>query len=255
MKKPEKQALDAYYAESGSWAHDRQDALRTSRRIAWIIAGIAVLVALCEAFALVALAPLKTVVPYTLMVDRQTGYVQALKPLDAQMVSSDSALTQSFLVQYVIAREGFDYASLQNDYRKVALWSAGPARAAYVAGMQVSNPDSPVARYARSTMIDVAVKSVTSIGPSVAMVRYETRRVDAGGQGQAGQSWVAIIRYTYSGQPMSVADRFVNPLGFQVLRYRTSMEALPAPPVAQATVTGPPLRTARAIPLPGSMTR
>ena len=171
MTSPQKEALDAYYAESGSWAQDRQDALRGSRRVAWIVAGVAVLVALCEAVALVALAPLKTVVPYTLMVDRQTGFVQALKPLDAQMISSDRALTQSFLVQYVIAREGFDIDSLQDDYRKVALWSAGPARAAYIAGMQAANPDSPIARYPRSAMIDVAVKSVTSIGATVAMVR------------------------------------------------------------------------------------
>lgn len=248
MKKPEKEALDAYYAESGSWAYDRQNALRGSRRTAWIVAGIAVLVAVCEAFALVALAPLKTVVPYTLMVDRQTGYVQALKPLDAQMVSSDSALTQSFLVQYVIAREGFDTDSLQSDYRKVALWSAGPARAAYIAGMQVANPDSPIARYPRSTMVDVTVKSVTSLQPTVALVRYETRRIDAGGQGRGSQQWVAVIRYAYSGAPMSVADRFVNPLGFQVLRYRTSMEAASPPAPAAEQVTSSVVQIPTALP-------
>ncbi len=53
------------------------------------------------------------------MVDRQTGFVQALKPLDTQLVSGDKALTQSFLVQYVIAREGYDRSTLQADYRKV----------------------------------------------------------------------------------------------------------------------------------------
>lgn len=228
-----------YFADGSSWARDRRDGLVASRRVAWIVAGFAVVVALCEALALVILMPLKTVVPYTLMVDRQTGFVQALKPLDAQVVSPDRALTQSFLVQYVIAREGFDYGTVQADYRKVGLWSSGRARADYIAGMQASNPDSLLARLPRTTSIDVAVKSVTPMGGNTAMVRYDTRRRDAGGQTHSAQSWVAVIHYRYSGEPMSVADRFINPLGFQVQRYRRSQEVLspsdPVPAIAQNT--------------------
>jgi type IV secretion system protein VirB8 len=239
-KMDKKQALDAYYAEADSWAHDRQDDLRRSRRIAWIIAAVAAAIALLEALALLLLMPLKTVVPYTLLVDRQTGYVQALKPVDAQLVSSTSALTQSFLVQYVIAREGYDVDALQADYRKVALWSTGEARRAYLAEMQASNPDSPLVRYPRSTVVDVEVKSVTPLGKGVAMVRFASERQDAGGRTYPLENWVAVIRYTYSGEPMSVADRRVNPLGFEVLRYTKSAETLPqpAPSPASTPVTG-----------------
>ena len=91
MKKEARESLDAYYREADSWATDRQDALRASRRVAWIIAAAAVVVAIFEALALVFLAPLKTVVPYTLMVDRNTGYVQALKPIDANTIAPDTA--------------------------------------------------------------------------------------------------------------------------------------------------------------------
>ena len=87
--KPE--TRDAYYEQAGSWARDRQDALRASRRVAWIVAGAAVVVAVFEATALVLLMPLKTVEPYTLMVDRNTGYVQALKPIDAQKIAPEGA--------------------------------------------------------------------------------------------------------------------------------------------------------------------
>ena len=38
-----------------------------------------------------------------------------------------------------------------------------------------------------------------------------------------------MIRYRFSGEPMRVEDRFVNPLGFQVTRYRRDPEALPPP--------------------------
>src|SRR5690242_5423040 len=105
--------LEEYYREAESWSEDRQAAVDRSVRLAWIAAGAVAVIALVEAFALVALIPLKREVPYTLLVDRQTGYVQALHPFDEETITADAALTRSFLVQYVIGRESFDIDSLQ----------------------------------------------------------------------------------------------------------------------------------------------
>lgn len=231
MNKQAREALDAYYLEAGSWGQDRQDALRASRRMAWIIASVAAAVAFLLALALIVLMPLKTVEPYTLLVDRNTGFVQALEPLNPERVSGDTALTQSFLTQYVIARESFDVDSLQTNYRRVSLWSADAARSSYVSGQQASNPESPLALYPRSTVVETRVKSISPIGPNVAMVRFETQRRDAGGQIQPVRAWVAVIRYRYSGEPLRMEDRLINPLGFEVLRYRRDAEALPPEPV------------------------
>jgi len=236
MKKQTREALNAYYVEADSGAHDRVDALQISRRTAWRVAFGAALIAVLEACALIILMPLKTVEPYTLLVDRQTGFVQALKPLDAAQIAPDRALTQSFLVQYVIARESFDIDALQENYRKVALWSTGQARAEYVSSSQVSNPDSALARYPRTTVVETRIKSVSPVSRDVAMVRFETRRRDLGGQLSPPSAWVAVIRYRYSGEPMRIEDRFVNPLGFEVVRYQRNPEALPVQEGAPSAV-------------------
>ena len=237
MKQAARESLDAYYREADSWADDRQDMLRASRRTAWIVAGVAVAVALFEAIALIVLMPLKTVVPYTLLVDKQTGYVQELKPLDAEKIAPDTALTQSFLVQYVIARESYDAGTVQANYRKVQTWSAQVAKADYVNGMQAANPASPLSRYPRS-VVDARVKSITSMGGNEALVRFDTVRRDPGGQAQPAESWVAVIKYRFSTGPMRAEDRFVNPLGFQVFGYNRSQENL-APQPAPITSTAP----------------
>lgn len=232
MKKSSRESLNAYYREAGSWATDKIGALRRSCRIAWIVAAVAVVVAVSEAVALIVLMPLKTVVPYTLMVDRTTGFVQALKPLDPGQITPDRSLVQSMLVQYVIARESFDIATLQANYEKVGLWSAERARSDYLNLMQVSNLDGPLTLYPRSSIVETRVKSVSRLNEQSALVRFETVRRDEGGQHQPAQPWVAIVQYRFSGEPMSAEDRFLNPLGFQVLEYRRDPEALPATDMA-----------------------
>jgi type IV secretion system protein VirB8 len=267
MNKQSREALDAYYVEAESWAKDKQDRLRSSQKLAWTIALGAAAVAVLEAIALIVLMPLKTVEPYTLLVDRHTGYVQAVSPLEPGQITADNALTQSFLVQYVTARESFDADLLQANYRKVGLWSAETARETYVASQQATNPDSPLARYPRTTVLETRVKSVSPVADNVAMVRFETQRRDAGGATEPVRAWVAIIRYRYSGEAMTVEDRFVNPLGFQVVHYRRDAEALPpvpepvpqqpqAPPiVVQPVVRVPAPQERRTAPAPAQPQR
>ncbi|HYJ82505.1 MAG TPA: VirB8/TrbF family protein [Allosphingosinicella sp.] len=240
MNEQNREALDAYYKDAASWNRDRIEAIHKSQRTAWWVAIGAATIAVLEAGALILLTPLKTVEPYTLLVDRTTGYVQELKPLDAGKIAPDSALTQSFLVQYVIARESFDIDMVNANYNKVASWSAEQARSGYLSAVQVSNPQSPLVAYPRSTVIETRVKSVSPLGRNVALVRFDTTRRDAGGQVQPPRSWVAVIRYRFSGEPASLEERFVNPLGFRVLRYRKDAESAPPPETVVVAPAGAP---------------
>jgi type IV secretion system protein VirB8 len=224
----------AYYDAAASWSADIHGALRASRRVAWMIASAAVVVAGLEALALASLTPLKTVVPYTITVDRQTGYVQQISGLQPGALTQDQAVTQSFLVQYVLARESFDPTDLREDYRKVLLWSAGDARAQYQSLMQRTTPNSPLNLYGPTTMVSVTIKSVSLLSPTTALVRFDTVRHEPESTSASQQSYAAVIAFRYTGAPMSMGDRFINPLGFQVLRYRRDAETL-----APATISTP----------------
>lgn len=253
MNEMRSDALADYYAPADSWAADRERAEASSRKIAWIVAGVASAIALIEAIAIVTMLPLKTVVPYTLLVDRQTGYVQVLKPLEREVVAPDTALVRSFIAQYVIARESFDIDTLRDTYRKVGLWSAGEARDSYVAGMQATNPLSPLAALPRRALIEVQIRSVTSLNADTTLVRYSTFRTDPGGQRQAPQIWAAVIKYRFSGDAMTAEDRLLNPLGFQVVRYRRNEELAPPAEIVQAPApVGPPGLAAPTLRSPGS---
>lgn len=230
-----------YFARAESWAVSSQEGSAKSRRIAWTVAGVAAAIAMLEAVALAMMMPLKTVQPVTLLVDRQTGFVQALDPVAPRRIAADDALTQSFLAQYVSAREGFDRATVSADYRRVALWSAGRARSAYLAAMPATNPESPLRRYPAGTTVTAQVKSVSRLNDGTALVRFDTLRQDPNGHVEMGQPWVAVIRYRYVDAPMAMQERLVNPLGFQVTSYRRDAEAPPAG-FASATTGAPPVQ-------------
>lgn len=237
--------LKSYFREARSWADDRQEQNARSRRIAWIIAGVATTIAALEAIALAGLMPLKTVVPHTVLVDRQTGHVTTLDPSRPVQLAPDGALARSMLAQYVIARESLDRGTISGDYRKVALWSGEAARSSYLAQMNTGNPANPLARLPRQTSVQARIKSVSLLDNGQALVRFDlVQRNDTGSESPPAP-FVSVIRYRFRDRPLAESDRFINPLGFEVLRYRkdpdaapVSAEAAPASLVATAPQPG-----------------
>ena len=73
--------LKAYFAEAASWDHDRLIAANRSKRLAWIVAGAASGLAITGVAAIAMLAPLKTVAPYVITVDKATGASEITSPM------------------------------------------------------------------------------------------------------------------------------------------------------------------------------
>lgn len=229
----------ALFDQAQAWSDDVNAEIRASRRIAYIIAAVAVLIAALEALALLALTPLKTVVPYTIMVDRSTGFVETLRPLAPGPIAKSEAVTQAYLAQYVMARETFDATDLRRAYGLVTLWSGDEAKRLYVAQMDRSNASSPLNRFGARDTVSVAIKSISPLNDKAALVRFETVTQPTGAKPERPQAWVAVIGFDYVDAPMKTKDRLLNPLGFRVTRYRRDAEMAsasvqPEPAPAQA---------------------
>lgn len=229
--------LKSYYRDGNSWAGDRLADNARSRRIAWIIAGVATLIAALEAIALAGLVPLKTVVPMAVLVDKETGTVTKVDPTKATEIAPDSALTRSMLAQYVAARETIDRTSVAEDYRKVALWSGGQAQAAYLVQMKPGNPANPYVRMPGTYTARIAIRSISNLDKGSALVRYDLVEQGIAGTTPVVRPYVSLVRFQYRKRDLSEADRFINPLGFEVTQYRRDAEA--PPPVVAVPVPVP----------------
>lgn len=233
MSKPLSNRED-YYAAAASWSQDVNASLRASRGRAWWVAAMAAFIAVLEALALVMLMPLKTVVPYTITVDRQTGSAQLARGIILGPLHDNEALIQSALAQYVIARETLDAVDIASNYHKVGLWSAGLARSDYLRMMDRKNPDSVLIGANAATQVSTIIKSIVSMSPATALVRFSTDRREGDGP-VSRRDWTAVIQFAFTGGPLSMEDRLINPLGFQVTHYRRDAESAAAQIITPAT--------------------
>ncbi len=215
-----------YYAAAKSWAEGQSSVAARETRIAWRVAAGASVIALLLALALAFLVPLKTVQPYVLTVDRQTGAVESATTVQSGRLSQNEAVIQAQLASYVIARETFDATDLSDKYRRVQVMSSRPVAAAYVAQMAVTNPESPLRTLSRGDTVSVKIRSVSLINDGAALVRYTTTRSSMGGGAGRPENYVSAISFGFNGRPLRQSDRYDNPLGFQVTRYRRDAEGL-----------------------------
>jgi len=118
----------------------------------------------------------------------------------------------------------------------VALWSLGPARDQYVGQYQAGSTDSVLTSLRPGTTVKVAVKNIELLTDGTARVRFESERRDANAP-PVVTDWQTIISFQFTGQPMKMEDRLLNPLGFQVTAYRRDSEMIAAP--ARATPAAP----------------
>ncbi len=209
------------------WYQDLYQSVRISRNRWFLIGVIALTLTGIEGLALFFLTPLKTVEPYVLQVDNKSGITTVLKPLrenQENVLTEEEAVTKSFIVKYVIARETYDPQDLNRNYDLVRLMSSGDEAGRFNESIANGNPKSPVERYKTNTARTVKLSSVSFLDQKkkTAQVRFMTTEVTRNETKE--DYWVAILTFRYINAPMDETDRLNNPLGFQVISYRVDQE-------------------------------
>lgn len=217
--------LKAYFEEAKSWEQDRLAAAERSRRLAWCVAGGALLLASLAVVALATLAPLKSVEPFVIRVDRSTGAVDVVSALKAgQPLTYDEAVNKYFVALYVRAREGWMPQAAEQNFRQVAILSASGEQQRWADAFRPSNPQSPQIAWGDDTVSLIEVRAISFISPKLASVRFHRTLRKA--QEGVESDWIATVAFAYAKAPMNEADRMRNPLGFQVGAYRADPEVV-----------------------------
>ncbi len=213
-----------YFAQSNDWEASRIHAVERSERRAWFVAGTAVVAVIALGVAIAAMMPLKEKVPYLVRENAHTGAPDVLTALDESGVGYDEVRDKYWLAQYVIARETYDWYTLQKDYDTVGLLSSSNVAKAY--GVLFEGDNALDKKFGSQVRVTVKVVSVVPNGSGIGTVRFSktSKRVDDAGQGQTTY-WIATLGYEYRNPSvMRESDRLINPFAFSVTSYRADPE-------------------------------
>ncbi len=193
-------------------------------KLAFRVAGAFAFVAVFEAIAIAALAPMKTVVPYVIKVDGETGFTSVERQFDP-VEDSTQAMERFFLRLYVTSRESYDWFSVQSDSNYVQSMSTSEVYSRY-AGM-IRSEQGPLNVLGDNVRAVVDIKAVTFLSTSGSQKTVQVRFVKRfeSMQGAAipnrnSSQWLATMTFDYSDQQMSEAVKDLNPLNLRVTSYR-----------------------------------
>lgn len=209
-----------------AWETDQVMRAHRSERRAWIFAGVGLAIALVAVLAVALLTPLKTVEPFVVRVDKNTGATDIVTRLTDQKESYDEAIDKYFLARYVTYRDSYSNAMAYPDYEAITTMSAPQVANAYFEQIKPNNPHSPTAVYGKDGQVDVTVNAIAFLGQGVAQVRF-TRIEHLPNAEDKVTRWIATITYRYLNPPTTEAARLVDPIGFQVSDYRLDPETVP----------------------------
>lgn len=216
--------LKEYFAQAESWDHDRFLTAKRSARRAWIVAGASAALAVVSVGAIAALTPLKTVQPYTVTVDRQTGATEITTALTGNdELLYDEAVAKYFLARYVRYREGWVSQARLEYFETVVALSAPSEQNRFAAYFKDTNPQSPQVVFGNDAFVTVAIKNISLIGENVAQVRF-SKVIQRNGALSDEVNAIATITYEVTGKPIGEQGLFVNPLGYRVTNYRADRE-------------------------------
>lgn len=199
-----------------------------SKKTAWQVAGVAVVIAVLSIGALyVALLLNKTVV-VPVIVDKVTGRSETFNSVTVDNISQQTAQDKYFTSLYVTLRERYNYYSSQTDYDTVPLYSSEAVAADYIALFASDQaPDKVYQDASNVVTIDIISNPVVEANfpDKVATIRF-TKHIKNLRSGITTTEY-HTARVTFRMVPPKVMTeevRTTNPLGFTVVEYLVEKE-------------------------------
>ncbi|TFL14070.1 type IV secretion system protein [Pusillimonas caeni] len=218
-----KLSLEDELARAQGVERDLLSQILLSRRRAWQVAAASVFTTICATVAVAAITPLKEPPElYVVRVNDATGEIKYVSRLADAKENYGDRLTRTFINEFVLACESYDWYTIQNTHDRCALYSAPSVQKEY--GKKFQGEQALQKTYAQHTRVRVDVRSIT-LGPKQsANVRFSRRTENNMGQVTKEENLIATLAYDYVNADLTEDAGRINPIGFQVLSYDTDVE-------------------------------
>lgn len=181
-----------------------------------VVLGVCLIAAL---FAIAQMAPLKTVVPYQIQVDKVTGEARANR-IDERLFVVDEKQKKYFLGRWVRKTFELDPYTTEANIKEAFIFVRGKAIDEYRGLMYQLKPMERLAKEKSLTKV-VTITSISFISESSAMIRFGTE--ERSGGDPVSKRYVVNVHFEVV-PPVTEKDILENPAGIFVTHFALSEE-------------------------------
>lgn len=212
--------------------------IKRSEKIAWTVAGCALLVCIALAVGYIKVMPLKEKIPYLVVTNPSSGVTTLSKIIGSyniEEINSNEALAKSHVAKFLNARESYDYDSIARlDWLTVFSMTVSSKNILkfYEDLFKPTNPNNLGKLYGKDRSVRVKIKSIILTndpnpknGYTIATIRFDKLVVNKNyDKVEDVSSHIATMSFTYSNFEMQEELQILNPMGFMVTAYKVDSE-------------------------------
>lgn len=217
------------YNQVKNWYQDRYETVLIQRNVLFLLVIGMVVIFGFTISGVIALNNEKVYEPFIVQVEDNTGVVTKVNNEAIRELAADKALRNSSLVRYILARENYSSVEhIYNYYTIVRLFSTQQVYDEFNASISPSNPNSPLG-FGMDFKVETKIKSITDIDENqkLIQVRVDKSKISTRSKDNAPEwkkSYLISLKYAYIDAGLSEADRYLNPLGLQIIDYDINEE-------------------------------
>ncbi len=207
-----------------SWYSSKYQIVSFQRNILFFISFLAIVSVLISVVFVKQIMASKSLVPYVIEIEEKSGIPTVVEQLNESHFTADVSLKRYFIYSFLSAAEGYNPGTFRDDYKKLSLFSTPAVFRQIQSKINPRNPNSPAAKIGNRGIIEVAIKSLIFQTPTSVTIRYRLKNIGSVSGFANNRDMIAEMEFRFANLTLSQADRYINPLGFQVTKFLSDQE-------------------------------
>lgn len=168
----------------------------------------------------------KSFEPFVIEMEDKTGQINVVENLTTTRLTSDESIKRFYVYNFLLVSEGFNYATYVEDMTKLRLFSTSGVYRQIANRISARNESSPI-NVLKNGYMTIRIKSMIFLTPQSVSIRFKVVNTTPTSLYPASKDYVAYMEFNFVSLDMTMTERFYNPLGFQVTKYRRDIDLVP----------------------------
>lgn len=193
-----------------SWYSNRYQIVVVQRNILLLFTLISMLSVAVAVIFVKDIMSSKSLEPYIIEVEEKTGIATTVNQLTAQNFTGDQMIRKYFINKFIHSASGYEPKFFRSDVERVRLFSTPHVYSEFRHRIRPR-------QLGTETKIEVRIKSVQFTDNNTAQIRLLQQTNSPHGVKSVDQ--VITMNFHFSDVKLTMEERLINPLGFQVSKY------------------------------------